>query len=169
MALSLNKPKLINVININRRKIIQAGILLPLLWQNGLVNANIKVNDNSKLTQKLINANNLEEVWQILNFKPIDNNFHQITINHPQVQENGAKTPINITTKLTQVSQILFAVEINPNPFVINFVLNPAIIPNISFDVKVARHSFVYALIKSANKWHYAKSYLQVTLPGCAF
>jgi sulfur-oxidizing protein SoxY len=91
-----------------------------------------------------------------------------VTINGPDIAENGAVVPIGAATTLAGVKQLALLVEKNPNVLVAVFNLNEALEPNFSTRAKLGQSSDVFAVAIAADgKAYYAKKEIKVTLGGC--
>lgn len=91
----------------------------------------------------------------------------ELTINAPDIAENGAVVPVTVTTTLPNVQQIAILVEKNPNALSANFTIPAGTEPFVSTRVKMAQTSNVYALAKVDDKWLLASKEIKVTLGGC--
>ena len=91
-----------------------------------------------------------------------------VTIQAPDIAENGAVVPIGATTTLTGVKQILFLVEKNPTPLVAMFNLSDSMDAAIATRTKMGQSSDVYAVVvMNDGKVLFAKKEVKVTLGGC--
>ncbi len=90
-----------------------------------------------------------------------------ITINAPEIAENGAVVPVSVTTTLPNVQQIAILVEKNPNALSANFTIPPGTDAFVSTRVKMAQTSNVHVLAKADGKWFVASKEIKVTLGGC--
>ena len=91
-----------------------------------------------------------------------------VTIQGPDIAENGAVVPIGAATTIAGVKHLALLVEKNPNALVAVFDLNPAIESNFSTRAKMGQSSDVYAVaIAQDGKAYFAKKEIKVTLGGC--
>ena len=91
-----------------------------------------------------------------------------LTLQAPDIAENGAVVPIGATTTLTGVKQILFLVEKNPTPLVAVFNLSDSVDAAILTRTKMGQSSDVYAVaVMNDGKVLFAKKEVKVTLGGC--
>jgi sulfur-oxidizing protein SoxY len=91
-----------------------------------------------------------------------------VTIQGPDIAENGAVVPIGASTTLANVKQLALLVEKNPNALVAVFNLGPALEPSFSTRAKMGQSSDVYAIaIAQDGKAYFAKKEIKVTLGGC--
>lgn len=91
-----------------------------------------------------------------------------VTIQGPDIAENGAVVPIGAATTIANVKHLALLVEKNPNALVAVFDLNPAIESNFSTRAKMGQSSDVYAVaIAQDGKAFFSKKEIKVTLGGC--
>ncbi|PWT72044.1 MAG: thiosulfate oxidation carrier protein SoxY [Proteobacteria bacterium] len=85
----------------------------------------------------------------------------------PEIAENGAVVPVEITSRLPATESIIILVEKNPNTLAANFAIPPGTLPEIQTRVKMAETCNIYALVKSQGKFYYAAKEVKVTVGGC--
>lgn len=91
-----------------------------------------------------------------------------VTLTAPDIAENGAVVPFALSTKLTDVKELVLLVEKNPNALVAVFQVTPEVEANFATRSKMGETSDVYAIaITKDNKALYAKKEVKVTLGGC--
>ena len=91
-----------------------------------------------------------------------------ITVQAPDIAENGAVVPLAASTTVPGARRILFLVEKNPNALAGAFDLTDSVEANISTRVKMGQTSNVYAVVMTAdNKVLFAQKEVKVTLGGC--
>ncbi len=91
-----------------------------------------------------------------------------ITLNAPDIAENGAVVPLGAATTLPGARRVLLLVEKNPNALAGAFDLTDSIEANVSTRVKMGQTSNVYAVVLTAdNKAFFAQKEVKVTLGGC--
>lgn len=93
---------------------------------------------------------------------------NQITLNVPEIAENGAVVPVTISTTLKNVESISVVVENNPRPLVVNFELVSRALPEISTRIKMAETTQVMAVVKTDTGIYSTSKNVKVTLGGCA-
>lgn len=91
----------------------------------------------------------------------------QVTLNGPEIAENGAVVPLEISSKLPNSESIAILIEKNPNTLAASFAIPPGTLPDIQTRVKMNETCNVYALVKSDGKFFYAAKEIKVTLGGC--
>ena len=91
-----------------------------------------------------------------------------VTIQAPDIAENGAVVPVGATSTLAGVKQILFLVEKNPTVLIALFNLSDRVDAAITTRTKMAQSSDVYAVaVMNDGRVLYAKKEVKVTLGGC--
>jgi sulfur-oxidizing protein SoxY len=112
-------------------------------------------------------AKTVDEVAKALGAaKPIESK--ELTLQGPDIAENGAVVPVGVSTALPGVRRMLLLVEKNPNTLAAVFELSDAVEANVSTRVKMAQTSNVYAIAMLAdNRVLYAVKEIKVTLGGC--
>ncbi len=92
----------------------------------------------------------------------------EIAIKGPDIAENGAVVPFEVTSKIPGTQNIALLVEKNPNILAANFSIPDGTDPWINTRIKMGQTSNVYALVKAADgKYYYASKEVKVTLGGC--
>ncbi len=91
----------------------------------------------------------------------------QVILNGPEIAENGAVVPLEITSQVPNTESIAILIEKNPNTLAATFTIPPDTLPDIQTRVKMNETCNVYALIRSDGKFFYAAKEIKVTLGGC--
>ena len=91
-----------------------------------------------------------------------------VTIQGPDIAENGAVVPIGAATTLAGVKTMLLLVEKNPSMLAAKFDVTDAVESNIATRVKMGQSSNVIAVVMTGDgKVLYAQKEIKVTLGGC--
>jgi sulfur-oxidizing protein SoxY len=91
-----------------------------------------------------------------------------VTLQGPEIAENGAVVPMVLGTTLPNIKHLALMVEKNPNTLVAVFNVNDNIEPTFSTRAKMGQSSEVFAVaIAGDGKAYYAKKEIKVTLGGC--
>tara|TARA_S200000501_G_C20793732_1_gene730754 strand:- start:488 stop:973 length:486 start_codon:yes stop_codon:yes gene_type:complete len=90
-----------------------------------------------------------------------------ITIEAPELAENGTNVPVKLSTKIPQANFIALMADHNPNPVCVGFHVLPNTEPTYSVRVKVAETSSLLAVVRSNNKWFYSSKDIVVMIGGC--
>jgi sulfur-oxidizing protein SoxY len=92
----------------------------------------------------------------------------EIAIKSPDIAENGAVVPFEITSKVPGTQSIALMVEKNPNILAANFSIPQGTEPWVNTRIKMGQTSNVFAVVKAADgKFYYTSKEVKVTLGGC--
>jgi sulfur-oxidizing protein SoxY len=91
----------------------------------------------------------------------------QVVLNGPEIAENGAVVPLEVSSQLPNIETIAIVIEKNPNPLAASFTIPAGTLPDIQTRVKMAETCNVYALVKANGKFYYAAKEIKVTIGGC--
>ncbi|MCP4077380.1 MAG: thiosulfate oxidation carrier protein SoxY [Gammaproteobacteria bacterium] len=91
----------------------------------------------------------------------------KIKIKTPDVAENGASVPVNISTEIADVESISIVVPNNPLPLAGLFEHGGGILGYVSTRIKMGKTGDVIAVVKSNGRLYTAKKTVKVTLGGC--
>jgi sulfur-oxidizing protein SoxY len=89
-----------------------------------------------------------------------------VTLNAPDIAENGAVVPVGITTTL-KAEQMAILVEKNPSALAAQFFIPAGTESFVTTRIKMGQTSNVYALVKADGKWSMSVKEVKVTLGGC--
>ncbi len=90
-----------------------------------------------------------------------------IVIDAPQIAENGAVVPIEITSNLAGTKSIAVVIEKNPFPLTAKFDFAEGAVPFVKVNVKVGESSVVRVLAEAGGKFYSASKEVKVTIGGC--
>lgn len=90
-----------------------------------------------------------------------------VTIQAPEVAENGATVPVKVSTDLEDVEWISIFGDKNPRPWISRFYFHGKSRPFVSTRIKLRESSNVVAIVKSQGKLYSTKSAVRVTAGGC--
>ncbi len=91
----------------------------------------------------------------------------EILVKAPDIAENGAVVPIEITSLLPNTSEIIVVGEKNLVPLVARFMIGPGMAPEISLRMKMAESGKVRAIVKSGSSYYTAAKEVKITIGGC--
>lgn len=91
----------------------------------------------------------------------------KITLDAPEIAENGAVVPISATTTLANVTSIAFLVSENPNALAAYYQIPDGTPPSVSNRVKMAKTTKVTAIVEAGGKLYSATKEVKVTVGGC--
>lgn len=90
-----------------------------------------------------------------------------IVIEAPQIAENGAVVPIEITSKIPGTTSIAILVEKNPYPLVAKFDFMDGAMPYVKVNAKMGETSDVRVVATAGGKHYAASKEIKVTIGGC--
>ena len=90
-----------------------------------------------------------------------------ILIKAPDIAENGAVVPVEVTSKIAGTSGIVLLVEKNANPMVADFELANGADGYVSTRIKMGQTSNVRVVVKAGGKTYSAVKEVKVTIGGC--
>lgn len=90
-----------------------------------------------------------------------------ILIKAPDIAENGAVVPVEVTSKIPGTTAIIVFVEKNQNPLTADFELSNGAEGYISTRVKMANTSHIKVVVKAGGKAYFASKEVKVTIGGC--
>jgi sulfur-oxidizing protein SoxY len=90
-----------------------------------------------------------------------------ITIKAPDIAENGAVVPVEVTSGIPGTTSIAIIAEKNGTPLVGNFNLSGGAQGFISTRIKMGQTSLVRAVVNAGGKSYMAAKEVKVTIGGC--
>lgn len=90
-----------------------------------------------------------------------------ILLKAPEIAENGAIVPVEITSKIPGTQSVYIVADKNPQPLVAIFDIGAGLEPFISTRIKMGESSKVRVLVKAAGKFYVATQEVKVTIGGC--
>lgn len=90
-----------------------------------------------------------------------------ILIKAPDIAENGAVVPVEVTSKIAGTTAIAMMVEKNANPLTANFDLANGAEGYVSTRIKMGQTSNVRVIVKAGGKSYTAVKEVKVTIGGC--
>ena len=91
----------------------------------------------------------------------------KVTLDAPEIAENGAVVPVSVSTTLPNVTSISILVPENPFALAASYKLTPAVQPMVACRLKMAKTSPVIAIVESGGKLYATSRDVKVTLGGC--
>ena len=90
-----------------------------------------------------------------------------ILIDAPQIAENGAVVPIEITSNIANTRSIAVVIEKNPFPLAGRFEFKEGALPFVKLNVKMGETSDVRVVAFAGGKQFSATREIKVTIGGC--
>ena len=147
--------------NQQRRSLLKYSAVFGLMASAGL----ISVAQAQEWNKAAFEGKSLDDVFKILGAGSPDKSG-AVTLNAPDIAENGAVVPVGITTTL-KAEQMAILVEKNPSALAAQFFIPTGTEPFVTTRIKMGQTSNVYALVKADGKWSMAVKEVKVTLGGC--
>jgi sulfur-oxidizing protein SoxY len=94
-------------------------------------------------------------------------NTGDIVIEAPEIAENGAVVPIEISSKVPGTTSLSVLVEKNPQPLAGQFQFMAGALPFVKVNVKMGESSLVRVVAQAGGKYYTATKEIKVTLGGC--
>ena len=91
----------------------------------------------------------------------------KITLTAPEIAENGAIVPLEITSRIPNTESIYIFADKNPQPLVAEFDFTGATEPFVSTRIKMGETSKVRAIVKAGGKFYATARDVKVTIGGC--
>ena len=96
---------------------------------------------------------------------PVDSK--DIELKAPDIAENGAVVPLEITSNIPGTESITVFIDKNPFPYVGTFDVSKGAMPFIALRVKMAESSNIRAVVQAAGKTFATAKEVKVTIGGC--
>lgn len=112
-------------------------------------------------------ARSLAEVAKALGATKAPVESPELTLQAPDIAENGAVVRVSARSALASTTQIAFLVEKNPAALAALFDIPAGTEAQVATNVKLAQTSRVYVLAKVGEQYLYAFKEVKVTLGGC--
>ncbi len=111
-------------------------------------------------------AKGVPDALKVLNASgPADS--QDIVIKAPDIAENGAVVPVEVTSKIAGTSSISLLVEKNAAPLTASFDLSNGADGYVSTRIKMGQTSNVRVVVKAGTKSYTAVKEVKVTIGGC--
>ena len=90
-----------------------------------------------------------------------------LTIELPEIAENGAVVPIEISSAIPGTTSLIVVIDKNPFPLISRFDFKEGALPFVKLNAKVGESSDVRVLAEAAGKHYVATREVKVTIGGC--
>jgi sulfur-oxidizing protein SoxY len=94
-------------------------------------------------------------------------NSDKVTLDAPEIAENGAVVPVSVTSSLPNVTGIAILVLENPNMLAAAYKVPEGSDASVSNRLKMAKTSKVVAVVEAGGKLYSASKEVKVTVGGC--
>ncbi|MCK5902199.1 MAG: thiosulfate oxidation carrier protein SoxY [Cocleimonas sp.] len=110
-------------------------------------------------------ATSVEDALKALGITPEDSD--KITVTAPDLAENAAVVPVEISTTLDGAEEIIVLISNNPTVLIAKFKLTELMDPAVKCRFKVGKTGDVIGVVKAGDKYYTAKKAVKVTKGGC--
>ncbi len=90
-----------------------------------------------------------------------------IAIKAPDIAENGAVVPVEVTSNIAGTTTIAIMAEKNATPLVADFDLSGGAVGFVSTRIKMGQTSLIRAVVTAGGKSYTAAKEVKVTIGGC--
>lgn len=151
-----------------RRKFLKGGasaaLLSPLLGTGLLIPTSVLAADWNKNAFSARNVNDALKAYGSAN--PADS--RDITINAPEIAENGAKVEVEITSNIANTRSLAIFADKNPMPMCSTIEFSGPVLPYVRAQLKLSETTRIRAVAKTSDgKSYVAFREIKVTLGGC--
>jgi len=91
----------------------------------------------------------------------------EVIVKAPEIAENGAQVPIEISTAIAGVDTIYVFVDKNPQPFTASFSFMNGAQAFVVTRIKMAESSLLRVIVRAGDKQYTASRDVKVTIGGC--
>lgn len=143
---------------------ISAGLLAPLLGTGLLLPTSLLAADYNRAAFTARNVGEALKAYGAGNAAE----SRDISINAPEIAENGAKVEIEVTSNLAGTRSLAVFADKNPMPLCAALDFSGAALPYARVQVKLAETTRIRAVARTGDgKMHVALREVKVTLGGC--
>jgi len=91
----------------------------------------------------------------------------EVVIEAPEIAENGAVVPIEVTSGVRGTTALMVLVDHNPFPLIARFDFAAGALPFVKLNVKMGETSNVRAIAEAGGRHYAATKEIKVTIGGC--
>jgi sulfur-oxidizing protein SoxY len=91
----------------------------------------------------------------------------KIELKAPEIAENGAIVPLEITSHIPGTQSVWILADRNPQPLVAEFDFTDAMEPFVSTRIKMGESSKVRVIVRAGGKFYATTRDVKVTIGGC--
>lgn len=151
-----------------RRKFLKGGasaaLLSPLLGTGLLIPTSVLAADWNKNAFSSRNVNDALKAYGSANAA----DSREITINAPEIAENGAKVEVEITSNIANTRSLAIFADKNPMPMCSAIEFSGPVLPYVRAQLKLSETTRIRAVAKTSDgKSYVAFREIKVTLGGC--
>jgi sulfur-oxidizing protein SoxY len=90
-----------------------------------------------------------------------------LTVEVPEIAENGAVVPIEISSAIPGTTSLIVVIDKNPFPLISRFDFKDGALPFVKLNAKLGETSDVRVLAEAAGKYYVTTREVKVTIGGC--
>jgi len=90
-----------------------------------------------------------------------------IDIKTPEIAENGAVVPVEVTSKIAGTTSLAIFADKNPTPLISSYEFMAGAEPYVMTRIKMGQTSMVRVVVKAGGKTYMASKEVKVTIGGC--
>ena len=150
----------------NRRCLLRAALSaaqLSLLLGMGLAPRHLL----AAWPERAFNARGIADVEALLFGDREVEDSDQISIDVPDIAENGASVPVEVQVKLQAVKSLTLVAHSNPFPLLARAHFTPGVEPKIAMRVKLGGTGKLTAIVEADGSLYRAARRIKVTAGGC--
>jgi sulfur-oxidizing protein SoxY len=92
---------------------------------------------------------------------------NDLKVEVPQIAENGAVVPIEISSDIPGTTALIVVIDKNPFPLIARFDFKEGALPFVKVNVKMGETSDIRVLAEAAGKHYVTTREVKVTIGGC--
>lgn len=143
---------------------ISAALLSPLLGTGLLIPTSVLAADWNKNAFSARNVNDALKAYGSANAA----DSRDITINAPEIAENGAKVEVEVSSNLANTRSLAIFADKNPMPMCSAIEFSGPVLPYVRAQLKLSETTRIRAVAKTSDgKSYVAFREIKVTLGGC--
>ena len=152
----------------SRREMLSRSMAVAgLMASAGLLPGLVSAQETVPYDKAAFDAKAIGEVFKALG-AAVPQESRDITVQGPDIAENGAVVPVGASTSLAGVKRLAILVEKNPSVLTCLFEIGDAVEANVATRVKMGQSSNVYAVaMMKDGRTLFAQKEVKVTLGGC--
>ena len=90
-----------------------------------------------------------------------------LTVEIPEIAENGAVVPIEISSAIPGTTSLIVVIDKNPFPLITRFDFKEGALPFVKLNAKVGETSDVRVIAEAGGKYYVTTREVKVTIGGC--
>ncbi|HLR13015.1 MAG TPA: thiosulfate oxidation carrier protein SoxY [Burkholderiaceae bacterium] len=153
--------------NIERRNVLKLGTALAVALTAGVIKPQQAWAAQEKWNEEAFEATDIEGVIEALGGSGSGEESDKISLQAPDIAENGAVVPVAVASELENTTEISILVPENPNALTAQFTIPEGTLPEVATRIKMGGTSDIYALVKADGNYYLAHKEVKVTLGGC--